>query len=562
VTAPNPAAHTRRINERRPVVPPKIVRTRTKRQRARFNATEENLQATQARNVEQFQSDDDQELYNDIDDGDAPNSPSLQPDSQAISQTISRSSFTSQQSRKLLSDIWNYYTRVDSGSIKCNYCRIIYKISGGTRASRTHLLQKHRIDSANRLTIATVQYDQRIEAALLRLPEKEKERKNRQFLAEITTKINKQHLEYLYMKWTIIADVEFSQIYNKDFRIFLHYLNQPANKMLPSSATTIKTRIMLLFQEGQQRLRYLLQSAASSVHLTCDVWTSSNSLAFLGVVSHFVDENGALRTLLLALKELQEKHSGENMAVIIMDVLSTYAIRNRLGFFVMDNATNNDTMLEAIAANFQEMDGVHYNPIEHCLRCIDYVINLSVQAFLFGKHSDIEDRRRDDSSEDENNGSSDIELQNYRKLGPQDRLHNIVVYIMRSPQRIQKFRRLSKGLMPKRDHRVRWNFWYIMLDWSIDRIKPFLQSFIDDDPDLSDNILTASDWRTLTSIRDFLAPFFQITKYTERRHATINRVLPSLDFLLDRYELGALLHTADNFIKLAIDAGWKKLKKY
>ncbi len=101
-----------------------------------------------------------------------------------------------------------------------------------------------------------------------------------------------------------------------------------------------------------------------------------------------------------------------------------------------------------------------------------------------------------------------------------------------------------------------------MLDWLIDRTKPFLQSFIDDDPDLSDNILTASDWRTLTSIRDFLAPFFQITKYTERRHATINRVLPSLDFLLDRYELGALLHTADNFIKLAIDAGWKKLKKY
>ncbi len=63
-------------------------------------------------------------------------------------------------------------------------------------------------------------------------------------------------------------------------------------------------------------------------------------------------------------------------------------------------------------------------------------------------------------------------------------------------------------------------------------------------------------------MRDFLAPFFQITKYTEGRHATINRVLPSLDFLLDRYELGALSHTTDDFMKLAIDAGWKKLKEY
>jgi len=125
-------------------------------------------------------------------------------------------------------------------------------------------------------------------------------------------------------------------------------------------------------------MRYLLQSAASFVHLTCDAWTSFNSLALLGVVSHFVDESEALRTLLLALKELQGEHNGENMAVIILDTLSTYAIRNRLGYFVMDNATNNDTMLEAIARNFQEVDDVRYDPIEHRLRCIDHIINLFV----------------------------------------------------------------------------------------------------------------------------------------------------------------------------------------
>ncbi len=249
------------------------------------------------------------------------------------------------------------------------------------------------------------------------------------------------------------------------------------------------------------------------------------------------------------------------MAVVVLDVLSVYAIRNRLGYFVMDNATNNDTMLEAIAREFQAVDGIYYDPIEHRLRCIGHVINLSVQAFLFGRHPDIENGRRA-RGEDGGDDPSNKELQDYRKLGPQGKLHNIIVYIMRSPQRIQKFRRLSKGLMPKRDHRVRWNSWFIMLDWSINRIKPFLQSFIGDDPDLSDDILTASDWRTLTSMRNFLEPFFQITKYTEGRHATIDRVLPSLDFLFDRYDTGALSHTADDFMKLSIDAGWKKLKQY
>ncbi len=119
-------------------------------------------------------------------------------------------------------------------------------------------------------------------------------------------------------------------------------------------------------------------------------------------------------------------------------------------------------MVEAVARNFHEVDGVRYDPIGHRLRCIDHIINLSVQAFLFGKHPDIEDNRH--GGEGEGGDPSDKELQDYRKLGPQGKLHNIIVYIMRSPQRIQKFRRLSKGLMLKRDHHVRWNSWYIMLD--------------------------------------------------------------------------------------------------
>ncbi len=465
------------------------------------------------------------------------------------------------QGRKLVSDIWKHYELTENNTMKCNYCYTIYKLTGGTRVPRNHLIKEHRIDSANRQTVATAIYDESIEIALLRLPEEEKERKDRQLNTDMAKKINKEHLEYLYLKWTIMADVEFSQISNKDFRTFLHYINPPANELLPSAPNTIKSRVHLLFQEGQKRLRHFLHSAISSVHITCDAWTSSNNLAFLGSVAHFIDEAGGLRTILLALKELQGEHSGANMAVIILDVLSVYAIRGRLGYFVMDNATNNDTMLEAIAKEFKEADGIYYDPVEHRLRCIGHVINLSVQAFLFGRHPDIESDRRA-RGEDDGDDPSNKELQDYRRLGPQGKLHNIIVYIMRSPQRIQKFRRLSKGLMPKRDHRVRWNSWFIMLDWSINRIKPFLQSFIGDDPDLSDDILTAGDWRTLTSMRNFLEPFFQITKYTEGRHATIDRVLPSLDFLLDRYENGALSHTADDFMKLSIDAGWKKLKEY
>jgi len=56
--------------------------------------------------------------------------------------------------------------------------------------------------------------------------------------------------------------------------------------------------------------------------------------------------------------------------------------------------------------------------------------------FLFDKYSNIGDCCKSNSNEDETDNSFNIELQNYRKLGLQDKLHNIVVYIIQSSQRI------------------------------------------------------------------------------------------------------------------------------
>jgi len=84
--------------------------------------------------------------------------------------------------------------------MKCNYCLTTYRTREETHASRNHLLQKHKIDSINQLTIAIAQYEKRIEITLLRLLKKKKKRKNCQFLKKATSRLSKQHLEYLYLK--------------------------------------------------------------------------------------------------------------------------------------------------------------------------------------------------------------------------------------------------------------------------------------------------------------------------------------------------------------------------
>ena len=51
----------------------------------------------------------------------------------------------------------------------------------------------------------------------------------------------------------------------------------------------------------------------------------------------------------LALKVVEGAHDGENLSKYVMDVISEWGIASKLGYFNMDNAPNNDTMLKAIS---------------------------------------------------------------------------------------------------------------------------------------------------------------------------------------------------------------------
>ena len=58
-----------------------------------------------------------------------------------------------------------------------------------------------------------------------------------------------------------------------------------------------------------------------------DMWTSSNHLGLLGIVAHYVDQNGLLKRALLALREVEGAHSGENQCRTFVQVLDEYRIQ-------------------------------------------------------------------------------------------------------------------------------------------------------------------------------------------------------------------------------------------
>lgn len=91
-----------------------------------------------------------------------------------------------------------------------------------------------------------------------------------------------------------------------------------------------------------------MRSAKSNIHLSFNLWTLSNSITYVAIVAHFIDDNARLRIVLIGLRRVIGLHAGEVIAEQVIEVIQEYGIEKRLGYFVLDNATSNDTCVEAI----------------------------------------------------------------------------------------------------------------------------------------------------------------------------------------------------------------------
>ena len=101
-----------------------------------------------------------------------------------------------------------------------------------------------------------------------------------------------------------------------------------------------------------------------------------------------------------------------------------------------------------------------------------------------------------------------------------------------------------------------------MLDRVIGRLKPAIVAVTNEKPELSKDLLSADEWRTLDHIRDFLQAFYDAIKATEGYIATLERVLPSMDFLAKHFEKALDEFVHHDFIRESLHAGYIKLLKY
>lgn len=149
------------------------------------------------------------------------------------------------------------------------------------------------------------------------------------------------------------------------------------------SRQTLMRRLQELFDLKQAELKKLLGSTTSKVSITCDLWTSGNSLSFFGITGHWVDDNYEYQERLIAFKYIEGEHDGLNLCNEMIFVLERFGIVEKLMGITSDNASNNTTMIKEMEKVYRERyPAAEFTLIWSKIECLAHIINLAGQALF------------------------------------------------------------------------------------------------------------------------------------------------------------------------------------
>jgi len=181
---------------------------------------------------------------------------------------------------------------------------------------------------------------------------------------------NRDVFKDLLIRWIIMNQVAFNQVVLQSLQSIFSYLcavqpffNDLADAM-PTSSSTMSTWLMDAISHNKAKIQFHLKhNSISSIHLSFNLWTSSNFLALLGVIAFWVDNLGYVQHALLGLPQLLGSHTSENQGQRLWGIITAYGIQHNLGYFCLDNASNNLSAVRYISDQHrcQNTDGIQLN---------------------------------------------------------------------------------------------------------------------------------------------------------------------------------------------------------
>ena len=71
-----------------------------------------------------------------------------------------------------------------------------------------------------------------------------------------------------------------------------------------------------------------------------------------------------MKVILLVIRELEKEYIDENIAQSVYDIIKDYNIVKNLGYFIMNNASNNDFALKELNLLIIQDEDVEFDSVE------------------------------------------------------------------------------------------------------------------------------------------------------------------------------------------------------
>lgn len=410
------------------------------------------------------------------------------------------------------------------------FCRKQYSVpkSGGTGSLNNHMNRKHKTIFDNAKNVKAVADGRTIPSSSAPL------------------KITSEMFRHKIVMFMICSDQPFTLVEDEFFRDLINYCSSENKECQLFCAKTAKRSIEALYNENKLNKKEILENNDGKISFVIDCWTSSNQLAFQGVIARWINDNWELCQTVLDLTVLKGSHEGINIAAAFWNVLKEFCLCAKMLSVTTDNAFNMDTMfleLEKLASQC----GISFDSKNYRVRCFAHIMNLSARSIIQSVgDGDVKEYPSDSESEDEDGEN----VKKRKDLPVIVKLRKGIVAIRRSPQRRELFFRqcVAAGIHPKiviRDVRTRWNATHAMTERAKELKTPYdltLRSI----PKLRKYVLLDEEWEKIDELLAILAPFQEATVMLSNEHSpTISRIASVYQVLFNHLEKYTKAETRD-----------------
>ncbi|WOL14226.1 zinc finger BED domain-containing protein RICESLEEPER 2-like [Canna indica] len=268
------------------------------------------------------------------------------------------------------------------------------------------------------------------------------------------------------------------------------------------SRVTVRADCMKIYALENKKIKALLGSV-DRISLTSDLWTSNQTIGYMCLTAHFLDNDWNLQKRVLNFISIPPPHTGLMISDSIFSCLNDWGIENKISTITLDNASSNDSAVRHLKDSFTLKKNLFFGGKIFHVRCCAHILNIMVQDGLIVIHDII------------------------------SKVRESVKYIKGSPARLHKFNEIARQLQLSSTKRLvldvstRWNSTYAMLESALE-FKDVFPRYHERDPNYK-SVPSYEDWEKASKIMEFLEVFNEATNvFSGYEYPTANLFLPEV----------------------------------